>query len=734
MPMHSMIRTLSLLAALAPAGHAAEAPTIAAGGVVLWATADGTLHASGDAESGRGDADGTPRRHFAPVAGVRDVVAVAVQRDGDDGAAALDRRGTVWVWGRVFCPFAATREACAADDRAPRAVPGLSDIVAIAAGSEHLLALDRAGRVIAIGDNQYGQLGTGDTEWRRTATAIDGIDEVVAIAAGTQNSYFVRRDGSIWGAGLGWGGMLGPTARSGGLFDGLDEKSVNAQPLRIAGPEDIVAISAGNNFVVARDRDGRVWGWGGNDSAQLGQPASDLGIVAPRRLRGFEAVVDVAAGYDFVVAATEAGTILAQGGNVYGALGDGRGELDGALRTIEGIDDARRVFAGHYNAFALRADGSMLGWGANDPEVGGFTLRHDEGRAPPTPLDAVERPAAPSDIVRAGGVSLPIRAELGGDQRSERVRVAIDGREPIVLAVDGDNATATARIDLPIGSHPYTLDGEAVMADGSTLRIEGRGVIVVGPEPMAARFAALAASRGMAAAFDATAAAVGTTIAAKADVVATGPIPATALDALQAAASAPMPRALREALQALGPFELRFSGSPFPSVALHAPERQQSLAQWLADARATVRDPPRDPVEDDLAFHLHALAAELEANTEAPWMADRVAATLPDSTLYLVAHAGRCDDGAARGRLAAIFDPDIDEESGEERYFAWADTSECDLDLTALLRSTAGDAVIQHYRTHGAVCVAATDPDSLYSGLLRDADPEPGVLRLRLAQ
>jgi len=409
MPMHSMIRTLSLLAALAPAGHAAEAPTIAAGGVVLWATADGTLHASGDAESGRGDADGTPRRHFAPVAGVRDVVAVAVQRDGDDGAAALDRRGTVWVWGRVFCPFAATREACAADDRAPRAVPGLSDIVAIAAGSEHLLALDRAGRVIAIGDNQYGQLGTGDTEWRRTATAIDGIDEVVAIAAGTQNSYFVRRDGSIWGAGLGWGGMLGPTARSGGLFDGLDEKSVNAQPLRIAGPEDIVAISAGNNFVVARDRDGRVWGWGGNDSAQLGQPASDLGIVAPRRLRGFEAVVDVAAGYDFVVAATEAGTILAQGGNVYGALGDGRGELDGALRTIEGIDDARRVFAGHYNAFALRADGSMLGWGANDPEVGGFTLRHDEGRAPPTPLDAVERPAAPSDIVRAGGVSLAHR-------------------------------------------------------------------------------------------------------------------------------------------------------------------------------------------------------------------------------------------------------------------------------------------------------------------------------------
>jgi hypothetical protein len=729
---------LLLPALLSTAAYAAEPRPIAAGGVVLWVTTDGVVHASGDAESGRGDAGERARAHFEPVAGLREVVSVAVQRDGDEGAAAVDRAGRVWVWGREFCPLAATGAECDAADHTPRPLPGLAGIVDLAVGSEHLLALDGEGRVFAIGDNQYGQLGLGDTEWRHTAARVASIDDAVAIAAGPQNSYFVRRDGSVWGAGLGWGGMLGPTARSGGLLDGLGAENTNARPLRIQGLDDIVAISAGNNFVVARDREGQAWGWGGNDSAQLGQPASDLGIVAPRRLRGFDAVVDVAAGYDFVIAATRSGEVIAQGGNVYGALGDRRGELDGERRTIAGITGARRVFAGHYNAFALREDGSIVGWGANDPTVGGFSPRHDDGTAPPTVLDAAARPAPASAIVRAGGVSLPIRLERGIDQRSERVRITIEGREPVVIEVDADHADATTRIELPPGAHPYTVDGASVMDDGTVRAIEGRGVVVVGAEPIIDRYTTVVEARGMAAALGAIRATLGESFAAHSDrhvdIRTQAPMSPDALDATGPTPAFPLPASYRRALQQLGPFSLRLGDSPFPAVALHAPERVTTLAQWLAHVRATVTDPPRDAVEEDLALNLDYLDAELAQHADAPWMQDRVAAVLPDTTLYLITHAGRCADGSARERIAAPFDAQIDEETGEEHYFAWGEYADCDSDLAGLLRSAAGESLIQRYRTLGAVFVSPADPDSLGAGIVRVDDAQAGPLRVRLAQ
>ena len=43
----------------------------------------------------------------------------------------------------------------------PKMIKGLSDIITIAAGSGHSLALDKDGTVWAWGDNMFGQLGTG---------------------------------------------------------------------------------------------------------------------------------------------------------------------------------------------------------------------------------------------------------------------------------------------------------------------------------------------------------------------------------------------------------------------------------------------------------------------------------------------------------------------------------------------------------------------------------------------
>src|SRR5690606_12921603 len=97
----------------------------------------------------------------------------------------------------------------------PTRVPGLEGITQIAADGSHTLALRSDGRVVAWGQNRYGELGTGtrDTAW--TPVEVKGLDRVVAIAAGggggSGTSGAVRDDGSVWMWGMNMsGGAMSP--------------------------------------------------------------------------------------------------------------------------------------------------------------------------------------------------------------------------------------------------------------------------------------------------------------------------------------------------------------------------------------------------------------------------------------------------------------------------------------------------------------------------------------------
>lgn len=108
-------------------------------------------------------------------ADLRDVVALAA---GEDHAVALKRDGTLRVWG--------------ANTYGQTNVPaGLKDVVAISSSYMHTLALKKDGSVVGFGRNQHGQ-----------SDVPVGLTDVVAIAAGGLHSVALKRDGTIvaWGA------------------------------------------------------------------------------------------------------------------------------------------------------------------------------------------------------------------------------------------------------------------------------------------------------------------------------------------------------------------------------------------------------------------------------------------------------------------------------------------------------------------------------------------------------
>ncbi|CAM8973960.1 unnamed protein product [Rhodiola kirilowii] len=210
-------------------------------------------------DPGRKDDTGKPLKRdivipqrCAPKLVVRQVAA------GGTHSVVLTREGHVWTWGQPWPPGDIKQIAT------PVRVQGLENVKLIAAGAFHNLALLDGGVVWAWGSNEYGQLGTGDTQPTSQPILVHGLSglTVVDIAAGGWHSTALTSDGEVYGWGRGEHGRLG-------FGDDKSSKMV-PQKVQLLSGEDIVQISCGGTHSVALTRDGRMFSFGRGDHGRLG--------------------------------------------------------------------------------------------------------------------------------------------------------------------------------------------------------------------------------------------------------------------------------------------------------------------------------------------------------------------------------------------------------------------------------------------------------------------------------
>ncbi len=123
------------------------------------------------------------------------IVAVAASKLANGRDFALTTQGEVVEWSNVEKPSLA------------RQIPGLTNIAAISGGWSHNLALTRDGTVIGWGSNQYGEAtGVAATNYQDRSIGkviLDGqiLSNVTAVAAGSEYSLALKKDGSVvaWG-------------------------------------------------------------------------------------------------------------------------------------------------------------------------------------------------------------------------------------------------------------------------------------------------------------------------------------------------------------------------------------------------------------------------------------------------------------------------------------------------------------------------------------------------------
>jgi alpha-tubulin suppressor-like RCC1 family protein len=170
-----------------------------------------------------------------------------------------------------------TTEKCEAESTCssvPVEVPAFKGggVEAIATGNQHSLAL-KGGRVWSWGENGYHQLGRpstekcGTRECGKTPAEVEGLpssEPAVAIAGGLRASYALMQSGKVMAWGNNEYGQLG----NGGSEAFSTPKEVvlpNGQPL-----ENVAAIAAGAVNAMALLKNGTVFTWGGDEFGALG--------------------------------------------------------------------------------------------------------------------------------------------------------------------------------------------------------------------------------------------------------------------------------------------------------------------------------------------------------------------------------------------------------------------------------------------------------------------------------
>jgi alpha-tubulin suppressor-like RCC1 family protein len=271
-------------------------------------------------------------------------------RAGAFFALAVGWNGTVWAWGDNRA--GELGDGTTTDRHEPVQVD-VSDVADIAAGSQHSLARRWDGTVVAWGDNARGQLGIGTTDATATPTAVPGLGEVTAIAATQVASFAVQAPDNVyaWGAG-------GST----GTGDWDDQSS----PVPIDAPHTVgLGVGSSGYHMVVVDDLGAIRAWGYNGNGQLGDGTQDA---TPSPIVVATARTTVALGGDFTVAIAPDGSVQSWGGNDLGELGDGTTDSSLTPVAVSGLGAASTISAaaGTSHALALRSDGTVVAWGAND--------------------------------------------------------------------------------------------------------------------------------------------------------------------------------------------------------------------------------------------------------------------------------------------------------------------------------------------------------------------------------
>ena len=274
----------------------------------------------------------------------------------------------------------------------------------LASGWSHSCEAQDDGTVVCWGQNQFGQLGTGDVVQRFSpaqvlVAAASPLQHVVQVVASGYTSCARKRDGTVWCWGSDSNGQLG------------DDEPIAQQnfAVQVSGIANAVSIVAGYQFGCAILADRTMACWGANGAGQLGigdgtgTPSDHHTPIATPNIAN---VSEIAAGTAHVCAILYDNNVYCWGSNSAGQLGDSSmssRSLSQPTPTQYVVaftsDPAIQITAGNSFTCGLAASGAIYCWGDNafgQLGTGSFALAGSTTSVPTLAISNVESIAANS--------------------------------------------------------------------------------------------------------------------------------------------------------------------------------------------------------------------------------------------------------------------------------------------------------------------------------------------------
>jgi len=226
----------------------------------------------------------------------------------------------------------------------------------ISVGMYYTLAIRDDGTLWGWGSNAYGQLGDG-TRIDRDAPVQIGTDDTWSHAyAGYFHSFGIKNDGTLWGWGRNNVGQLGQGNRA-------DQDHPVQEP---SGDTKWTGVALGYYFTAAIKSDGTLWTTGNNAYGQLADGTTTRRYTFTDVTPAGTTWEQIAAGIYYWLALRSDKTLWACGRNNYGQLGDGTTTSRNVLtQEASGDSDWQSIAAGENHALAIKSDGRLFGWGYN---------------------------------------------------------------------------------------------------------------------------------------------------------------------------------------------------------------------------------------------------------------------------------------------------------------------------------------------------------------------------------
>ena len=312
---------------------------------------------------------------------------------GEEHNVAVKSDGTVWSWGwNAFGQLGdgTTNSAYTPVQTGLGSVPPLTSVTKLGGRPYFSLAVKSDGTIWAWGMNQFGQMGNGTVNpflgpqvtvpvLVNNSSPGEAINNPLQVTAGYQFGAALTTNGTVWTWGSGTHGELGNGASGG-----------SHTPTQVPGLTKITAISAGWFHILALKSDGTVWGWGNNSNGELGDGTAFNRSNAVQVLN-VSNIVSVSGGDSHSSALAADGTVWKWGRNDVGELGNGTANAIANPTPAKILVDKFgnsfsnivMVSARDYHNIAVKADGSVWMWGANDQGQCGDGTTNDDWQPVP---------------------------------------------------------------------------------------------------------------------------------------------------------------------------------------------------------------------------------------------------------------------------------------------------------------------------------------------------------------